>query len=91
MMEGEEEEEDFSILAAAAYAQVAANQAAAIALSRKLPKRDHRTLPRNKRTVYHHDEALGCIQRDYLGPSPIFDGREFDSKYKVQMTNQMTK
>jgi hypothetical protein len=44
---------------------------------------DHRKLPRAKRTVYKHQEALYAIKRDYLGPSPIFDGREFDKMFRI--------
>lgn len=35
-------------------------------------KIDHRTLPRAPRTKFNHGEALYCIMRDYLGPTPLF-------------------
>jgi hypothetical protein len=37
---------------------------------------DHRKLPRGKRCKFKHGEALACISRDYLSPSPLF-GKEF--------------
>ena len=83
LMEAEEEEEDFTLLTAAAQAQVAANTAVIIQLGGKLPKEDHRRLPRNQRRAFRHDESLACIQRDYLGPSPIFQGKEFETMFRV--------
>ena len=44
---------------------------------------DHRTLQRGERTVYKYAEALGCINRDYLGPNPKFDGREFNTMFRI--------
>ena len=51
---------------------------------RKKKKIDPRTLPRNPRKKYRHEEALHCIQRDYLGipgdpNTPIFDGRRIST------------
>ena len=38
---------------------------------------DHRCLPRAKRKVYDHTTTQLCIQRDYTGPEPLFEGRQF--------------
>ena len=46
-------------------------------------KIDHRTLPRSARTKYDHEGALRCIQRDYIGPQPLFDGREFETMFRI--------
>ena len=46
-------------------------------------KIDHRTLPRSSRRKWRHDQALMCIMRDYLGPVPLFDGREFDTMFRI--------
>jgi hypothetical protein len=43
---------------------------------------DHRKLPRGKRCQFKHGEALACINRDYLGPSPLF-GKEFDMMFRI--------
>ena len=44
---------------------------------------DHRTLPRGKRTKYDHARALHCILQDYLGPSPIFNDKQFKVMFRV--------
>jgi hypothetical protein len=36
---------------------------------------DHRTLPRRKKKKFKHEEALDCLQRDHLGPQPLFNDR----------------
>jgi hypothetical protein len=46
-------------------------------------KTDHRTLPRRPRKSFEHDAALRCILRDYLGPIPIFNGRDFDVMFRI--------
>jgi hypothetical protein len=38
---------------------------------------DHRQLPRGERRVFRHDQALMCINRDYLGPKALFPGKKF--------------
>ena len=55
---------------------------------RKKPKVDHSILPRNPKRKFRHDEALHCINRDYLGISgdlstPIFAGSEFSSMFRI--------
>ena len=40
-------------------------------------KIDHRKLPRAERKKYNHSRALRCIQEDYLGPSSLFDDKQF--------------
>jgi hypothetical protein len=37
----------------------------------KKRKEDHRQLPRSNRWKFRHDQALACINRDYLGDSPL--------------------
>jgi len=44
---------------------------------------DHRLLPRNKRRKFKHDEALHCINRDYLGPTPLFNGKQFELFFRI--------
>jgi hypothetical protein len=46
---------------------------------------DHRTLPRRARRQFKHGEALACLMRDYLGPSPLF-GKEFDMMFRISRT-----
>jgi hypothetical protein len=45
-------------------------------------KGDHRQLPRAQRRQFKHGEALSCINRDYLGPDPLF-GKEFDLMFRI--------
>ena len=47
---------------------------------------DHRSNPRSTRSMYKHDEALIAIHRDYLGRVPLFDGREFDTMFRISKT-----
>ena len=44
---------------------------------------DHRLLPRGKRIVYLHGEVKTRIHRDFLSPVPIFDGKEFDTFFRI--------
>ena len=46
-------------------------------------KIDHRKLPRSKRTLFKHQEALNCINRDYLGPQPLFDDKQFELMFRI--------
>jgi hypothetical protein len=46
-------------------------------------KTDHRCLPRSKRVKYDHGRVMSWIQRDYLGPKPMFDDREFDTMFRI--------
>ena len=39
---------------------------------------DHRRLPRSARRFFRHSRARTCIKQDYLGPMPLFNGREFE-------------
>jgi hypothetical protein len=50
-------------------------------------KTDHRTLPRAQRRLFRHDEALGCIKRDYVGrptdpTTPLF-GSQFKWFFRI--------
>lgn len=44
---------------------------------------DHRTLPRRNRRKFFHEDALRCINRDYLGNIPIFDMKEFETMFRL--------
>jgi hypothetical protein len=46
---------------------------------------DHRTLPRGPRRVFRHDQALMCINRDYLGPTPLFADKQFKKHFRIEM------
>ena len=50
-------------------------------------KIDHRKLPHQCRRVYKHGEAYHCIMRDYLGPDPIFEGREFETMFRISRSH----
>ena len=49
----------------------------------KKRKRDHRELPREGKREFRHGHALQCILYDYLGPKPLFNGREFETMFRV--------
>jgi hypothetical protein len=40
---------------------------------------DHRQLPR----VFRHDQALMCINRDYLEPKALFPGKKFITRFCI--------
>ena len=44
---------------------------------------DHRCLPRAKRKVYDHTTTQACIQRDYTGPEPLFEGKQFEVMFRI--------
>ena len=44
---------------------------------------DHRLLPRKRRRLFNHDQALQCIMRDYLGPIPLFTGKDFQVMFRI--------
>jgi hypothetical protein len=44
---------------------------------------DHRTLSRKKKKEFDHQGALECLQRDYLGPQPLFNDRQFDVMFRI--------
>jgi Plant transposon protein len=46
-------------------------------------KVDHRLLPRGERRVYDHNHCWVGLQRDYIGPKPLFDGKEFDTMFRI--------
>ena len=52
----------------------------------KRRKIDHRTLPRESRRQFRHTQAHACIMYDYLGPTPLFNGREFEMMFRVSRT-----
>lgn len=44
---------------------------------------DHRQLPRAKRKVYSHENVKIRIYSHYLGPMPLFDGKQFDVMFRI--------
>lgn len=44
---------------------------------------EHRHFPRARRLKFCHAEALHCINRDYLGPVPLFPDRQFDEMFRI--------
>lgn len=44
---------------------------------------DHRKLPRGKRKSLRYDQALYCIRRDYIGPTPQFNDRQFEVMFRI--------
>jgi hypothetical protein len=67
-----------SSAAAAAAAVVAAHDG----MQSKKKKADHQKLPRSNRRKFGHDEALACINRDYLGDAPLL-GAEFKLMFQL--------
>ena len=61
----------------------------AITTSKKKAKIDHRILTRKSKRKFRHDEALHCINRDYMGipgdfSTPIFAGSaEFANMFRI--------
>jgi Plant transposon protein len=49
----------------------------------KKKKTDHRALSRTKRTKFKHEEAQYCVFRDYLGPHPLFDDKQFKNQFRI--------
>jgi hypothetical protein len=47
------------------------------------PKLDHRNLPRAERKVYRHALCEEFLQVNYLSPTPLFDGKEFDTMFRI--------
>ncbi len=46
-------------------------------------KSDHRILPRGKRRIFDQTEALQCIMANYLGPGSTFNGKDFETMFRV--------
>jgi hypothetical protein len=44
---------------------------------------DYRRLPRSQRRSFRHKRAKECIVEDYIGPKPLFNGREFQNMLRV--------
>ena len=47
---------------------------------------DHRRYPRSAKVKYDHERAAYCIHSDYLGSVPRFDGKEFQSMFRLSRT-----
>ena len=47
---------------------------------------DHRTLQRGEREEFECADALRCINRDYLGAVPKFDGKQFNTQFRISTT-----
>jgi hypothetical protein len=58
-------------LEAVAAAAAGGRIVAATVMQSKKRKEDHRQLPRSNRRKFRHDQALLCINRDYLGDAPL--------------------
>jgi hypothetical protein len=56
-----------AVAAAAAASLVVAHHV----MQSKKRKEDHRHLPRCNRQKFRHDQALDCINKDYLGDAPL--------------------
>ena len=44
---------------------------------------DHRRYPRSAKVKYDHKRAAYCIRSDYLGSVPRFDGKEFQTMFRL--------
>ena len=75
----EEEDEDSMVLS---MMQQCVSSVVLAELPKKR-KRDHRELPREGKREFRHEHALQCILYDYLGPKPLFNGREFETMFRV--------
>ena len=82
MEESDEEEGESSFEFMAAQMQNNVTMAAALVADESVTI-DHRTLPRSSRTLCDAAGALACIKRDCTGPQPLFDGREFETMFRV--------
>jgi len=60
-------DDDDEIVAVVTMAAVSLFNTSGAAAAPKRHKTDHRQLPRAGRRLFHHQEALHCIRRDYLG------------------------
>jgi hypothetical protein len=47
------------------------------------PKLDHRNLPHLERKVYQHALCKEFLEVNYLSPTPLFDGKEFDTMFRI--------
>jgi hypothetical protein len=45
-------------------------------------KIDHRQLPRSTRRLFRHDLALACMERDYIGDTPLL-GVDFKLMFRL--------
>lgn len=46
---------------------------------------DHRKLPRDQRRKFDHEAAYNKIMRDFLGPNPFYNEKEFISIYRISI------
>ena len=83
MEESGDEEGEFSFEFMAAQIQNNLAMAAALVADDESVAVDHRTLPRKARTKCDAAGALACIKRDHTGPQPLFEGREFETMFRV--------
>jgi len=44
---------------------------------------DHRLFARGEKKVYDHVEIKQRLTKDYLGPTPLFDGKEFEVMFRI--------
>ena len=64
-------------------AAVADDELTQAASRSRRPVVEHRHLPRGKRRKFRPQEAERCIRRDYIGPEPLFNGREFEEMFRI--------
>jgi hypothetical protein len=67
---------------AVASAAAGGQLAAATVMENNKRKEDHRQLPRSSRRKFRHDLALECIERDYIGDTPLL-GVEFKLMFRL--------
>ena len=78
----------FQRAAVVAMAAINNNMAAVASMGPPLPPSsvdsiDHRTLPRGEKKQWKYHQALHCIKRDYTGPIPQFNDKQFEVMFRV--------
>ena len=76
------EDDDFIMICGALQFQQAVEVVVADAVSSE-SNIDCRLYPRAEKTKCDHERAACCIRSDYLGNVPRFDGKEFQSMFRV--------
>ena len=83
----EDSSDDDEIVAVVTMAAVSLFTMSGAAAAPKRQKTDHRQLSRAGRRLFHHQDALHCIRRDYLGlagdPKTPLLGKEFALMFRI--------
>jgi hypothetical protein len=86
----DDDDEIVAVVTMAAVSLFNSGAAAAVMAAQGSPKRqktDHRQLSRAGRRLFHHQDALHCIRRDYLGlagdPKTPLLGKEFALMFRI--------